>query len=133
MVLSVLIVTGRCPYLSQTGEQYVDSQSPDGCSLHQIVFTVGQPQQHGDAHQLGLILKDNITRHTDTSMKLKNKQENKGKLTGSCAKACGRMEESVSQALVCSVGCCSFCSAPFSGPLKTSDQNSTTYIMPTYV
>ena len=46
-----------CSHLSQTGEQYVDSQSPDGCSLHQIVFTVGQPQQHGDAHQLSLILK----------------------------------------------------------------------------
>ena len=56
-----------CPYLSQTGEQYIDSQSPDGCSLHQIVFTVGQPQQHSDAHQLGLVLKSNST-HT-ASMK----------------------------------------------------------------
>lgn len=36
------------------------------------------------------------------------------------------MEDSVSHALVCNVGCCSFCKAPIKGPVRTSDQNCTT-------
>lgn len=128
----MLIVAGGCLYLSQTGEQYVDSQSPDSGCLYQIVLTVGQPQQHSDAHQLRLVLKNNLKCHMYSSVKLRRSLGSvKGelKLTGSCANACGRMEDSVSQALVCSVGCCSFCSAAFSGPLKTSDQNWITYIV----
>lgn len=53
-----MLLSGQSPYLSQTREQYVDPQSPDGRRLHQVVLTVGQPQQHGDAHQLGLVLKN---------------------------------------------------------------------------
>ena len=49
------------PYLSQTGEEYIDSQSPDSRGLYHIVFTVGQPQQHSDTHQLGLVLKKKMT------------------------------------------------------------------------
>lgn len=52
----------------------------------------------------------------------------KVKLTGSCAKACGKMEDSASQALICTLLCCSFCKALFRGPLKMSVQNCTTYI-----
>lgn len=124
----------RGPYLSQTGEEYVDSQSPDSCGLYHIVFTVGQPQQHSDTHQLGLVLKkkrhcvSRVGPHEAWYERIRNW----GELTGSCAKTCGRMEDSVTQALVCSVGCCSFCSAPFRGPLKASDQNCTTFIMSTW-
>ena len=60
-LLSVILVTGSWSYLSQTGEQDVDSQSSDSCYLHQIVLNVGQSQQHGDTHQLRLVLKNSIT------------------------------------------------------------------------
>jgi len=121
-----------CPYLSQTGEQDVDSQSPDGRRLHQIVLTVGQAQQHSDAHHLGLVLKKEKAKHHTygfTTLGVSRVGTIQEELTGSCAKACGRMEDSVSQALVCSVGCCSLCSAAFRGPLNTSDQNRTTCIV----
>lgn len=61
----LLIAARQRPYLSQTREQYVDSQSPDGCRLHKIVLTVGEPQQHGDAHQLGFVLQvESHMKHT---------------------------------------------------------------------
>lgn len=43
-------------HLSQTGEQDEHSQSPNRCSFHLMVLTVGQSQQHGDAHHLRLLL-----------------------------------------------------------------------------
>lgn len=58
------------------------------------------------------------------------KYESTKLLTGSWLNACGRMDESVSHALVCKVGCCSFCKAPMSGPVNISDQNCTTYPKP---
>ena len=43
-------------YLSEAGEQDVDPQGPHCRRLHQGVLTVGQAQQHRDAHHLDLIL-----------------------------------------------------------------------------
>lgn len=129
MWASVMSLCVQCPHLSQTREQYVDTQSPDRCGLQQIDFTVGHPQQDGDAHHLDLVLikanKSHVTRaalHTAST----NGPHQIKELTGSRAKACGRMAASVSQALVCSMRCSLSCSALFRGPVKTSDQNRTT-------
>ena len=43
-------------YLSETGEDYVDSQGSDSCCLHQGVVAVGEPQKNCDAHHLCLVL-----------------------------------------------------------------------------
>ncbi|TNN63464.1 hypothetical protein EYF80_026314 [Liparis tanakae] len=113
-----------CPYLSQTGEQDVDAQSPDGRRLHQV---------RPSSTVMHIIWVLSLKRKSQTShlriLSVGGVGTIREELTGSCAKACGRMEDSVSQALVCSVGCCSLCSAAFRGPLSTSDQNRTTYIM----
>lgn len=123
------VLLGCCTHLPQAGEPDEDSQGPNRSSFHLVVLAVGQPQQHRHAHQLRLLLQSGTrTSRNQQNKLLSSLSSNVTELTGSCSKASGGTVERASQVLICSLGFCSFCRAPFRGPLKTSDQKVTTWV-----